>query len=337
MLAVRNSLQAPVENETEQGFTFCEMDIQACHGWDDLVDSSPQGSVFARSWWLEAVGCSRILACYSGTELIAGMPLYFEKRYGLTILSMPRLTQTLGIVMRPLEGKAVTALSRESRILRAFAVQLSRYRFIFQAFHPNLQNCLPFLWSGFRQTTRYTCVIDDLNDMERVWNEMSKRARTEVSKARKSRFTIVPCGIEDVYRCERESYLRHGAVPKHDCSYIRNIYSAAESRGHGACFGIIGEDQTLHSAWLLVWDRRRTYMLVGGLTHSSPRTGAHSLMVWELIQFAAKRSLAFDFAGSMIQSIERAIRAYGAKQVPYNYVMKLPAITQCCLQLAGKL
>jgi hypothetical protein len=60
-------------------------------------------------------------------------------------------------------------------------------------------------------------------------------------------------------------------------------------------------------------------------------------MVWELIQFAAKRSLAFDFAGSMIQSIERAIRAYGAKQVPYNYVMKLPAITQCCLQLAGKL
>jgi hypothetical protein len=314
-----------------------EVDVHACQGWDDLVDSSPQGSVFVRSWWLEAVGCSRILACYNGTELTAGMPLYFEKRYGLTILSMPRLTQTLGIVMRPLEGRAVTALSRESKILRAFAVELSRYRVIFQAFHPNLQNCLPFLWLGFRQTTRYTYVIDDLSDMGGVWSEVSKQARNKIAKARKSRFTIVPCDIEHVYRCERQSYSRHGAVLKHDYSYIRNIYSVAESHGQGACFSIIDEDQTLYSAWLLVWDRRRTYMLVGGLTHSTPRTGAHSLMVWELIQFAAKRSSAFDFAGSMIQSIERAIRAFGAKQVPYHYVMKLPAITQCCLQLAGKL
>src|SRR5689334_24058521 len=61
--------------------------------------------------------------------------------------------------------------SSDLKILRAFATQLSRYKLFFQAFHPSSSNWLPFYWSGFRQTTRYTYVIEDLTDLNRVRSE----------------------------------------------------------------------------------------------------------------------------------------------------------------------
>src|SRR5437660_10716775 len=90
--------------------------------WDALVGVSSQGSVLCRSWWVSALqGDVRILAYFAGNCLIAGIPLYFERRFGLTLCRMPRLIHTWGVIMAPLEGKRTTALTREMEILSAFA------------------------------------------------------------------------------------------------------------------------------------------------------------------------------------------------------------------------
>src|SRR6185369_16639190 len=102
--------------------------------------------------------------------------------------------------IQPLEGKAHAAAT-ETRILRAFATQLARYKIFFQAFHPSLTNWLPFYWSGFRQTTRFTQVLDDLSDLGRVWQGMSESTRRNIKKAERAGLSVVPCGIEEVYRC----------------------------------------------------------------------------------------------------------------------------------------
>lgn len=293
--------------------------------------------MFCRSWWLSAVGDVRVLACFAGDQIIAGIPLYFERRFGVPVCTMPKLTQTWGVVMRPLEGKAVVAAARETKILRAFAVQLSRYRLFFQAFHPGLSNWLPFYWSGFRQTTRFTYVLDDLRDLSRVWHGMSESARGQVTKAQRAGLAVVPCGIEEVYRCECLSYLRQGRMPPHSESLLKGVHHAAKDNGSGACFAVVDRQGTVNSACLLVWDRNRAYDLVCGADSKLRNSGAHSLGVWNAIQFAAQRSRAFDFAGSVIEGIERFNRNFGATQVPYNYVMKAPVLAHACLQFAGKL
>src|SRR5262245_26720571 len=48
-----------------------------------------------------------------------------------------------------------------------------------------------------------------------------------------------------------------------------------------------------------------------------------SLLIWEAIQFSAKVTKRFDFEGSMVESIERFFRAFGARQVPYFSVKKV--------------
>ena len=76
----------------------------------------------------------------------------------------------------------------------------------------------------------------------------------------------------------------------------------------------------VHAAMLLVWDERRCYYLQGGGDPALRNSGAHSLLVWEAIQRAASKSRLFDFEGSMVESVERFFRAFGARQSPYSQV-----------------
>lgn len=332
-----NSLKSQAKHNAEQTLTFRYLQPSDYPAWDGLVDLSPQGSVFCRSWWLEAIGNVRILACFSGDTIIAGIPLYFEKHFGLTACTMPKLTQTWGVVIQPLEGKAVTVAARETRILRAFAAQLSQYRVFFQAFHPTLSNWLPFFWSGFRQTTRFTYVIEDLTDLDKIWHGMSESARCQIRKAQKAGLTVVPCGIEEVYKSECLSYQRQGRTPPHSESLLKRLYYSATEHNSGACSAVVDGDGIVHSAWLMVWDTNRAYGLVGGGAAALKNSGANSMRVWNAIQLAAQRSRAFDFAGSVIESIECFNRHFGAKQVPYNLVVKAPPVVHCYLQYSGKL
>jgi hypothetical protein len=286
---------------------------------------------------LSAVGDVSVLACFSGNQIIAGIPLYFERHLGIRVCTMPKLTRTWGIVMRPLEGKISAAAARETKILRIFAVELSRYSIFFQAFHPSLSNWLPFYWSGFRQTTRFTYVIDDLSDLSRAWQEMSESARGQVRKAERAGLSAVPCGIEEVYRCECESFLRQGRRPSHSESLLRRVHNSAKENDSAACFAVVDREGMVYSARLLVWDKNRAYNLVAGADTGLRGSGANSLGVWKAIQFVAQRTRGFDFAGSVIESIARFNRNFGAKQVPYNYVIKAPTLAHACLQFAGKL
>jgi hypothetical protein len=45
--------------------------------------------------------------------------------------------------------------------------------------------------------------------------------------------------------------------------------------------------------------------------------------MWEAIQFASTVTSAFDFEGSMIKSVERFFRAFGAKPYPYLVISKI--------------
>ena len=55
------SLKVPFRLSAEENFTLRYLEPSEYDLWDELVDVSPQGSVFCRSWWLSAVGDVRVL------------------------------------------------------------------------------------------------------------------------------------------------------------------------------------------------------------------------------------------------------------------------------------
>lgn len=61
---------------------------------------------------------------------------------------------------------------------------------------------------------------------------------------------------------------------------------------------------------------------MGGGDPDLRNSGATSLCMWHAMQFAATVTKRFDFEGSLIESIERFFRSFGAEQRPCFSITK---------------
>lgn len=293
--------------------------------WDELVDMSAQGTVLCRSWLLEALGGDiRILGHFSGDRLVAGIPLFFEHRLGLSICRMPKLVHTWGVVMEPLKGKRVATTSREMEILATFARELAKQTVFVQSFHPSLVNWLPFMWNGFRQTTYFGYAFDDICRIESLWEQMSGGVRQNVRKAQRNGIRIVPCESELVASVAEKSFLRQQSSLPYSREYLHRFHAACREKDSGECFAAVDEQDQVHATAFLVWDARRAYYIAGGTDPTLRASGADSLLIWSLLKFAHERARSFDFCGSVVKPIATFFRHFGAQLVPYYRISKVP-------------
>src|SRR5690349_7699907 len=155
---------------------------------DRVPSTNPQAnSIFQQPFWLDAVAPASWAAVEvkTGGQVKARLPYVISRsRLGMTILSMPRLTQTLGPWLAPAEGKYAAQLARQKELMSALFAQLPAHDLFSQNFHHSITNWLPLHWQGFDQTTRYTYVIDGLDDMDRIWAGFEADARRDIRRAR---------------------------------------------------------------------------------------------------------------------------------------------------------
>jgi lipid II:glycine glycyltransferase (peptidoglycan interpeptide bridge formation enzyme) len=226
--------------------------------------------------------------------------------------------------MEPLSGKRVSVTNREMEILAIFAKHLSKEKVFYQCFHPSSVNWLPFLWHRFQQTSRFTYVLDDLSNLDAIWDGMDSKLRNTVRKARTLGIEVRECDADTVFALSSKTFAWQGLANPFSRDYFARLVGAAQANNSGVCLAAADKRGQVHAATLLVWDQKRTYYLVAGGDPDLRRSGAQPLLTWEGIQFASKHSAAFDFEGSILEPIEGAFRQFGGKQVPYNCIMKFP-------------
>lgn len=295
--------------------------------WDDLVDASPQGSILCRSWLLTALDPDiRILGHFRGNQLVAGIPLHFERHFGVSVCRMPKLIHTLGVVMEPLQGRRIARASREEDILSAFARELSKLPIFVQSFHPTLTNWLPFMWNGFRETTYFGYAFENLANPESLWREMATSTRQTIRKAERMGVRIIQCDSDLVARVAEKSFLSRGNSLPYSPEYLRRFYTATLIQDAGKCFAAVDEREQVHATAFIAWDKRRAYYIVGGTDPALRTSGADSLLIWHLIHFAHERARSFDFCGSVVRSISTFFRHFGTQLIPYHRISKLPRL-----------
>lgn len=304
--------------------------------WDNFVDASPQGSLFAHSWWLQAIGGdTRVLACFKNGRICAGIPLHFESHYGLKFCRMPKLTPLWGVLLPPRQGKRVNVASEENGLLKNLATALKKHKFFFQFFNPEFDNWLPFFWQGYSQTTRYTYRIA-LSDLDCVWQELGHNARNQIRSAQRLGVAIHTCDSHQVFAMEEETYRRQGLRVPHTGEYLNRLYSAAKERGSGECWAAVDPAGAVHCAAFSVWDAKAMYALVLGNSEQR-NSGATSLLEWHMLQFAAQKSKVFDFCGSYVEGIERFVRSFGGTRIPYYQITRFPKLLKAYLSYIGKI
>jgi len=282
--------------------------------------------IFSKDWWLDAV-CTEdnwdVIVIEKGGQLVASMPYHYKKEGLFKLISMPHLTQTLGPYIKYPKGqKYYKKLSWEKEIMTNLISQLPIFDSFNQGFHSTITNWLPFYWKGFSQSTRYTYIIENISieDLEKNFETDIRRRRR---KAEKLGVKVVEGNdIKVFYQLNKKTFERQGLTISYSFEYIDNLYKICKRNNSCKMYFAKDNENEIIAASFLIYDDNTVYYLMGGIEPSKKNLGGMDVVQYESIKFAIKSGRKFDFEGSMIESIEKYFRSFGAIQKPYFQIYK---------------
>lgn len=282
-------------------------------------------SIFQQPWWLDAVAPGQWdeIIIKNGDQVVARLPYVIKKKYGLTLLTMPKLTQTLGPWSKPSEANYVRQLAQQKELLTELINQLPPHHYFIQNFHYSCTNWLPFYWQGFSQTTLYTYVIEDLCNLDKVWARMHSDRRNEIRKAEKVGIIVDDTDdIETLIDLTEKTFKRQSLPMPYSKDIVRRLDAECAKRNARKIYIAYGPDKRPHAGIFCVYDEHSMYQLISGGDPGLRNSGASVLAIWESIKFASKISKIYDFEGSMVEHIESFIKKFGGIQKPYYNVSR---------------
>lgn len=281
----------------------------------------PELPVFHHFKWLDAVCDGRsnwdVVLLEENNEVIASMPLFYKKKY---VIGQPPLTPYLGPYIKFPEGqKTVTEHGYERDVLEALIENIPDFKSLKMNFLPERKNWLPFYWSRFRQTTRYTFILKDLKP-DHLFSNMKGSVRRQIRKASKSIHVDFKDDIELFYQINTYSFARQNMSMPYSLNFLKQLDQVV--RQQRIILFARDEQNNIHAALYILWDKERAYYLMGGMKPEFRHSGANTLLFWEAFKYVSSFVSEFDFEGSMIKSIERFFSSFGAVQTPYFQIYK---------------
>jgi len=280
--------------------------------------------IFSQAWWLDAVAGDDWGVCLveKGGEILASMPYVFRKRFGLTVLTQPKLTQTLGPWLKPSSAKYSKRLSQQKDFMESLIDQLPNYQYFSQNWHYSNTNWLPFYWRGFEQTTLYTYVIEDISNLDRVYSEFGHSKRKNIRKSESLVEVVFDIGPEEFYENHKMTLRKQGEEISYSFELFKRIYYEGYRRSQAKTIAAYDHEGNLHAALFVVWDKMSAYDLISTIDPDYRKFGAASVLIRDIIEYTSNFVRKFDFEGSMIEPVERSFRQFGAKQTPYFNVSR---------------
>ncbi|MDB4728274.1 GNAT family N-acetyltransferase [Saprospiraceae bacterium] len=300
--------------------------------------------IHGQSWWLDVVcGADNwdvVLAFDRYKNIIGALPYTKNRRLGLSMIRMPILTSYLPIFLDyPDSEKKHQRYSFERKILTELTRQLPKVSIFDQNYSSALTNWLPFYWSGFKQSTRYTYILEDLKDVSFVYKELESSVRGKIRKAEQALIEVVTDeNVVGFYEVVQKTFQNQGQIPPFSLNVLKQLDNVLKTRDRRKIYFAKDKNGDIHAGGYVVWDERRAYYLASGTDSKFRKSGAHYLLLWTAIKDCSKTVESFDFEGSMLPQVENVFRSFGAIQVPYFRIYKTGnRILSSILTFMGKL
>ena len=294
--------------------------------------------IFMQPYWLDSVcedGMEWDVILYEkGGEIWGSFVYVIKKKYGFTLITMLKLTQFLGPYIKYPKGqKYYKKLSWEKEIMNYFIDNLPKFDYFNMNFHYSITNWLPFYWRGFKQTTRYTYVVENNLTIE----ELSKNFETDIRRRRRKAEKLGVIveksdDLEMLYNLAYYTFKRQNIKTPYSFDFLKKLY---ENNKDNIKINLAKYKDKYIAGNLLLVDDKRVIYLIGGIDSEYKDIGAMDLVLYESVKYALENNKIFDFEGSMIESIEKYFRSFGAVQKPYFNIIKpnhLFKIIECIRQ-----
>lgn len=284
--------------------------------------------IFSQPWWLDAV-CGEnnwgVHVLEKSGNLLGAMPYYVEIRNGFEIITKAHHSQNNGIIVSYLPTmKYVARLDRQEEVINEMCdfiekLGVDKYE---QQYHYSFTNYLPFKWRGYEEMVRYTYVIDDTSDMDRITADFKYIVRNQIKKAESIVSIKEGMDIEKFYEINKLSYDRQNIEVPFSLKLLKRIETTCVEHDCRKILYAVDEYGNIHSVAYLVWDDEALYFLINGIDTEFTYSQSNSLLIRESIRVAHDLGKKFDFEGSVLQPIEHIFRGFGAEQKLYFRIYK---------------
>lgn len=285
--------------------------------------------LYSKPWWLDAICLPEnwdVWICEENGAMLAAMPYYLENRNGRKNITKAPLSQNNGIIFNHYKNaKSVAkAIFEEKVIDKAVefiaSLNLDVYE---QQYQPSFTNWLPFFWNYYTAITRYTYVIDDTSDLEKVWNGIASKRRSIVKKGQRNSVHSDVLSIDDFYKEHEKIYTKQGLSCPFSYDLWKRVAEACLENNSCRISCQLADDGNVAAVSFVAWDDRALYKLMGGPMPDYAKLDAYSALTWNEIELAHELGVAYDFEGSVIKRISKSFREYGAEPKPYFRIRKV--------------
>lgn len=285
--------------------------------------------VFFQPWWLDIVcrkGNWEVCLAQDGQGNLTGVLPYFLTTFlGCKIIRMPPFTPYLGVWLNypEMSMRVVKKYSFENEVIGKLIEQLPEAAWYHQIHPEQLENWFPFYRKGYRQTTRYTYLFNNVHP-EVIFTQMKSSVRNKISLARKNLEVEESREVESFLPLLKRTLNRNEIFDARSMPMMKELCHAVLNNNQGKL--LIAKTRAIKqpvAGLMAVWDRNSYYLWQLGVhTGAADSTGAAQLLIWEAILDAMAHELEFNFEGSMLPHIEPVFRAFGAERRPVFQIRK---------------
>jgi len=286
-----------------------------------VPDSDEQrcnSTLFEEPYWLDAVapGLWHAVEVKQDGHVIGRLPYTAKRRFGLTALTTPGLTPWGGPWIKPGGAKPANELGHQHEILEQLIQGLPKADRVTISCAPEFQNLMAFHWAGYGLKLGYTYRLTDLDDNQRLWDDMRENVRRACRKAEKVTTVTRERDVGVVIAAMEKTFKRQEMDMSALFPTLERIDDVMRRRNQRAIYAAEDAQGRIHAAVYIAFDERHSFYLCGGGDPELRNSGAHALTMWHAIKDTAARSRVFDFEGSMVRNIETFVRGFGPRQVP---------------------
>ena len=294
--------------------------------WDRFVDTSPHGSIYSQSFFLnalcKAIGTQfRILGAYKGEELIGGMGLHYKpSRYGDMVHIRPFLYYN-GLVVDEFKSNFPSITnSRQTEVIQAILNELEsgRYASAQVASRAPLEDIRLFWKNHWTVWPRYTYVVP-IADLSEQWQHVEQNLRRLISRCEREGMRL-ECSddVDAFYSMNSATYIRKGVKPYLGREKFLELYQ--EIKAHDACqiyFALTADGQRAAGQLVLRTKHPVTHTWMAGSDPSFLQSGASAFLRWKAFEDLSKQGYQYnDLTDAMIEKVAKFKSQFGGRLEP---------------------
>lgn len=279
--------------------------------WDDCIEKSVNGLVYAYSWYLDNVASEQWDALVLN-DYEAVFPLVWNKKFGIEYLYPPAFSQQLGLFSN---GHI------SENLLDDFLNQIPE-KFLYAEINLNFLNKTSH--KDFKISQRITHHLELIEDYIFISKNYSDNTKRNIKKAEKNNLQIAknikPESLIDLFRKNQGGKISD-IKEKNYFALARIMYQSVH-KNSGEINGVFDEKNNLIAGGFFIKSNNKIINLFPSTNEKARENGAMFLLIDNLIKENAGKNLILDFEGSMIESIARFYKRFGAKEISYLQIKR---------------